>query len=184
MQTSPHPTIFRYGIISGLVSFVMFIAGILSGLMDFSSMTSSLLFGLVSMAVSIAILVVGVRFHRDKELNGFITFGQAFAVTFGISMIGMLVSNIGQYFYTHFIDPLFYENMADQMATMFEKFNVPEADAEKAIEDVKNAGSLSGMLGNIVKGGVMMTIVSAIIAAILKRKPNSPFSTNQPSDEL
>lgn len=162
----------------------MFITGIVTGIMDFSSMTSSVLFGLLSLAVSTTILVMGVRFHRDRELGGYITFGQAFAVTFGIAMIGMLIGNVGQYIYTHFVDPNFYENMADQMTVMFEKFNVPEADMEKAIEDVKNAGSLSGMLGNIVKGGVMMSIVAAIIAAILKRNPDNPFANNQSSDEL
>lgn len=182
MEVSPHPTILRYGVIAGLISIATFVLGVVTGVMDFSSMMSSVIFGLISMVISVGVLVVGVKYHRDKELGGMITFGQAFAVAFGISLISLIIGSLGQYVYTTFIDPAFYDTMVENMTTMLEKYNVPEDQIAQSVEPIKTMGSFQGMLMSILKGTLGMSILSAIIALILKKQPN-PFS-NKPFDQL
>ena len=148
METSPHPTVLKYGLISGLVSILFFAITAVTGLVGTGNIVASGLVGFASLAASIAIPVMGVRFHRNIDLGGYITFAQAFAVCFGIVMLGMLISNLGQYIYTNFIDPNYFDNLSEQMQEMFEKFNVPEANAEAAIEELKNTSTVSGLAMN------------------------------------
>jgi uncharacterized membrane protein YhaH (DUF805 family) len=175
MQVSPLPTILRYGIISGLISIITFVGGVVTGLMNFSSMMSSILFFIVSLIISISVIVLGVRQYRDVESNGNVTLGQAFIVAFGITVIGLVIGTIGQYIYTNLIDPTFYETMAEEMVAMFEKYNVPEADAEKALDQIRNSNTIGNMFWNLAKGAMFMAVVSLIIAAIMKKQPDNPF---------
>ncbi len=176
MQVSSQSTILRYGAINGFVGVILFVAGSVTGLMDFSNVMSSALFGLISMAISIAIIVYGIQQYRDTELGGQISFGQGFITALGISIVGILLSTIGQYLYTSIIDPTFYETMAEQMNEMFEKLNVPETAREEALEQIRNSGTLSIMLINGAKVSGFMAVVSLIIAAIMKKQPASnPF---------
>ena len=184
MTASPHPTVLKYGLISGLVGVLLFAISAISGMSNLSSMLISALVGFLTLFASIAFPVMGVRYHRNIELGGYISFAQAFAVCFGIIMLGMIISNIGQYFYTSFIDPYYYENMAEQMQEMFEKFNVPESDMDQALEQIKNGSSSSGLLKNILSGGVLAAILATIIAAIMQKRPGNPFNDHQSSGEL
>ena len=184
MEASPHPVVLKYGLISGLLSVLFFSITAVTGLEGTGNVVASGLVGILSFVASIVIPVIGVRFHRNIDLGGYITFAQAFAVCFGIVMIGMLIGNLGQYFYTSFVDPYYYDNLSEQMLEMFEKLNVPESDAEAALEEIKNTSTLPGIAKNFLKGSIIMVFVASIIAAIMKKNPGNPFEQNKPSGEL
>ena len=184
MTASPHPTVLKYGIISGLVAVLLFAISALSGMSSYSGIIISGLVGFLSLFASIAFPVMGVRYHRNIELGGYISFAQAFAVCFGISMIGMILNNIGQYIYTTVVDPYYYENMAEQMQEMLEKFNMPESDMEQMLEQIKNGSSSSGLLKNILSAGILAVILATIIAAIMQKRPGNPFQNHNSSGEL
>lgn len=175
-------TIVRYGVIYGLVGFLIFVIGVLTGILDFSSVMSSILFTFASIALGVTIFVVGLKAYRTEN-GGFLTFGEAFKAAFGILIIGMVISVVGQYIYTNFIDPDFYDTMADQMQEMLEKFNAPEAQIQESIEQIRNSNSISGILRGLLSGTMMMTIIALIVAAIMKKQPDNPFQ-NEPLDKI
>ena len=167
-------TLLRNGVILGLISILTFVAGIVTGLMDFSSILSSFAFLAISIAITVIILVYALSQYRS-ELNNNMNFKQAFIAAFGISLIGSLIGTVGQYFYTNFIDPSFYDTMAEQMTMMFEKYNVPEAEAQKGIAQIRNSGTIGAIAMNFLKSSIGTIIISLIIAAIMKKEPNNPF---------
>lgn len=175
-------TIVRYGVIYGLVGFLIFVVGILTGLMDFSSIMSSMLFGLIGVAVGVTVLVIGVKAHRTEN-GGFLTFGQAFIAALGILVVGSVVSTIGQYIYTNFVDPTFYDTMASQMQEMLEKAGAPEDQIQLNTEKIKNSNSIGGVLKNFLTGTIFMALIALIVAAVLKKQPDSPFQ-NEPLDKI
>lgn len=175
-------TIVRYGVIYGLVGFLVFVLGILTGILDFSSAMSSILFTLVSIGIGVTVFVIGLKVYRSEN-GGYLTFGQAFKAAFGILIIGTLVSLVGQYIYTNFIDPTFYDTMADQMQEMLEKFNAPEAQIQESIEQIRNSNTIGGLLRSLFSGTILMTIIALIVAAVMKKQPESPFQ-NEPLDKI
>jgi hypothetical protein len=175
-------TITRYGLIYGLVGVLVFVLGTVTGLMDFSSLMSSILFGLIGIAIGITVLVIGIKAYRD-EIGGFLTFGQAFGAAFGIMIIGTVVSTLGQYIYTNFIDPSFYDTMAEQMQEMLERVGAPEDQIQMNIDKIKDSNSFFGILKNFLTGSIFMTFFALIVAAIMKKQPESPFQ-NEPLDQL
>ena len=177
MNNALQSTIIRYGAIQGLVGLLIFVGGATTGMMDFSSIMSSITFGLLSILISIGIIVYAVRQYRNEQ-NNTLTFNDGFVVALGISFLGIIIGTLGQYIYTNFIDPSFYESMADQMTEMFEKYNTPQSEVEKAVEQIKNSGTINAMLMSVLKSSAFMAIVSAIIAAIMKKQPENPFNNN------
>jgi hypothetical protein len=167
-------TILRNGAILGLISVLTFVAGVVTGLMDFSSIMSSVIFMLLSISITIGFIIYGVSEYRS-ELNNRLTFNQAFIAAFGIALAGNIIGTMGQYVYTNFIDPTFYDTMAEQMTAMMEKYNTPENAIQQAVEQIKNSGSIGVMAKNLLGLSTFMAIVSLIIAAVMKKQPDNPF---------
>jgi ABC-type long-subunit fatty acid transport system fused permease/ATPase subunit len=136
----------------------------------------------LSIAVSITIIVFGVRQYRSEQ-NELMSFNEGFLVALGIAILGIVISSIGQYIYSNLIDPMLYETMADQMTTMLEKYNAPEAEITKATEQIKNMGTMEGLGLQLLKSAAMMAVIAAIIAAVMKKQPSNPFN-NKTSDQL
>lgn len=175
-KISPHYTIFRYGAISGLIATVIFILTILLGLIDMTNPLKAAFTGLLSIIVPIVITVFAVKHHRE-ELNNQITFGQAFAVAFGVGLIGTIIGLITQYLYITFIEPDLYLQMANDLEEFFEKRNLASDPRTKAtIEEVKNSGNISTMIKQLTRGSFFLATIACIVAAIMKRENQNPFS--------
>ncbi len=164
-------TVIRYGLIGGLLFIIVALIGNLTGLSSPSSMTSVIFNMLIGLVLFVGLMVVAIRYHRDKELGGYITFGRAFLVGLLVTLIAGTVSNLFNYFYITVIDPEYMANMVRDMQGMYEGFGMSEEQIEQAMARVQNMTPgrimLQGLIGQIVMG----SIVAAIVGAIMKRKP-------------
>ncbi|MEO1574652.1 MAG: DUF4199 domain-containing protein [Pseudomonadota bacterium] len=75
----------RYGAIAGLISILTIIAGHAMG--GTNSGLASQAFGYASMLVALSMIFVAIKRHRDRDLGGVITFGQAVLLGLGVTFI-------------------------------------------------------------------------------------------------
>ena len=106
-DVSPRPTGIRYGIILALIGFVFTLITHLTGGADPENAASGAgsIIGCLSMIITIAVLVMAVRHHRDRELGGFITFGRGMGVMFWVALVYSLFTAVSNWLYNNVINP-------------------------------------------------------------------------------
>ena len=124
----------------------------------------------VSIIVSIALIILGIK--KVKELNGgYLSLGEAIKTGLGIALIGGVISVIYTLIFTHFIEPDFYERMAEvSQQTLLDQYpEFTDEQLESAMEMTKKMSNpmmtaAFGLMGSLVFG----LIVSLIGGAIMK----------------
>ena len=166
----------KFGLISGLIS--IFITSTVYAI-DIE-MFGSILFGFSLIAFYIAFGVYVVS-NTKKELNGNITFKEAFTSYFLYALIGIIIGNLFNYILFNFIDT----GAKDQLMEMtirktvefMEKFGSPKKAISEAVKQLQENDQYS--IGSIVKGSVFSVVFSSIIgliiAAIMKTKIKETF---------
>ena len=164
-------TVLRYGLIGGLVFIVWALIGILTGISSpgggFAMIGLNMVINLV---LYVGLMVVAIRFHRDKELGGYISFGRAFGVAFLTALIAGLLSVVFSFIYMNYIDPEYLNSTVKEMEGMYERLGMNEEQIEAAMEQAAKSLTPSRMLTQGLIGQVIMSgIVGAIVAAIMKK---------------
>ena len=170
-STSMNSTVIRYGLIGGLLFIIVALIGNMTGLSSPTSMMSVLFNMLIGLVLFVGLMVVAIRYHRDKDLGGYITFGRAFLVGLLVALISGTVSNLVNYFYITVIDPEYMTNMVRDMQGMYEGLGMSEEQIEAAMAQVQNLTPGRIMLQGLIAQIVMGSIVAAIVGAVMKRKP-------------
>jgi hypothetical protein len=129
--------------------------------------------GYFSFVIYVAGIVIAQIYYRDRELNGFISYGQALG--FGVAI--MLFSGIVTALYTMilytFIDP----GLVDQMKIMQEEALLQRGMNEDQIEAAMSISSkmltpgwmsIMGLFGSVIFG----TIVSLVTSIFVKKQPS------------
>ncbi len=170
-QASYQNTVLRYGLIAGMVSIIFSLITYMTDL-AFSSVYSSLLLLLVSLVISVTFIFLAIKTHRDQDLGGYITFGRAFLVGLLVAIVSGVIGTIFTFVYTNYIDPNYWTNAMAGIEELYSNMGMSEDQIEMAMESVrKNAAPgrtiLNGMLGALIGG----SILSLIVAAILKKNP-------------
>lgn len=163
----------NFGIILGLFS-ILFLTTIY--VINLELFTSWWL-GLFSIAVSITIGFVLVS-KTKKQLNGNITFKEAFSVYFLAAVIGTFLSTAYNYILFNFIDPQAKETIKEitmkYTAEMLQKFGSPAEAVNETMRKIAETDNYS--LGNMLFGFaialVFQAIFGLILAAIFKSKSN------------
>ena len=149
-------------------------------LMQFSGLT--ILFGFVPMIVGIVLLM---KRFRDKDDGGYLTYmdGLRFG-TYLMFFAGIITATYGMVFNT-IIDPGYdikvQEIVLQRTVEYLEMAKIPDSDIEKqvkmldtAIEESRKSSPLVTALWSIPQSGFYGLVISLIVAAIFKRKPD-PF---------
>lgn len=167
------PTILRYGLIGGLVFIVYSLIGNITGITSPGAGIGMLAITLViSIAIYVGIMVIAIRSYRDQENNGYISFGKAFGIGLGVAVIAGIMSGAFTYLYVTMIDPSYFDTVIEETASLYERLGMSEEQIEQAMAQVRKNFTPAGMLRQAVFGNVIMgAIVSAIVAAIMKRTP-------------
>lgn len=166
-------TVIKFGSYAFVTASVLFLSGFLMGKnLDFDTMA---IIGYASMIVSLLFVYFGIRYYRDKENNGRVSFGKALAIGLLISVFAAIGFGIIDYIYTTSINPNFAE---DYLAYSIEKLNnqglsVSEIETQKALlieqtESMKDPTLLAFvMFVTVIIIGFIMSLISALI---LQRK--------------
>ena len=160
-------TALHYGALSGIGIFLFYM------LLYFMGYN---LFGPATMAgiwIPAVFVVLAMKFHRDSNLKGSITYGQALLMGFITTLFSASLFGLAFYLFGTLVDPGILDNYQQQAALSIEegKSILSETMYEKAMESIElvTVGSLafSESFNKILGGG----IISLIAAAILQRKP-------------
>ena len=167
------PTITRYGLIGGMILIVYSLLGNTIGFSRPSAgFTSLIITGLISIAVYVVLIVMAVRQYRDRENGGAITFGKAFLIGLGVAVIIAALSGIFSFLYISIIEPDFLETTMGDMEELYGSLGMSEEQIEQAMEQVRNSLTPGRMiLQSLISGLGFGSVISAIIAAIMKRNP-------------
>lgn len=168
-----------YGVAAGLVVSVI---TLLAYLID-KSLLANWWFGILLLPLPVITMVLaGLAIRKEK---GSLPFGEAFLNTFITGIVFSVVSVAFQILMYHVIDPelpaFLQEKAMENTAVMMEKFGVPEAQMDQAMEEAAKSIEDTFKLGNqvlsIIWSAIFWGIVALIIAAIIKRNPEQSNSS-------
>ena len=171
----------KYGLIVAatgiLISMITYVAGL-------DKTDAGQYIGYINVLIMIVAMVLAIKERRDKELGGFIEFGQAFGTAALTAVIASAISSVYTYIYMALINPSFHDYLIQKQQAKMEEQGKTQEQIDMAlpyIEKFTTPGmiSLFAFLGGIVMG----VIIALIIAAIMKKPNPNPFETTAASDK-
>lgn len=174
MESNASSSAIKNGLILGLIGIII---TMLAYVIDLNLLTS-MWFGLVMLVLAIVVLAVFGNKYRDEQLEGFISFGDAFKYIFIAALISMIVSGVFQILLYNVIDPELPEIITEQALKsteeFMEKLGTPAEDIDEAMKKAENDLDGKFTTTGILSGSWVWLIISAIYAlivgAIIKKK--------------
>lgn len=162
-----------YGAIAGLIVTGVMLTG-MAMIYDTDSQ-GSMLFGYTTMLVGFSLIFVNIKISRDKN-GGFISFGKAFKIGLGITMVASAIYVIGWMVEYYVFLPDFYDKCSIHAVA---KLKAEGASLTAINAKAQEYVQLKALIKNPVVHAFMTLIeilpvgllVSLIAALILKRKP-------------
>lgn len=161
-----------YGLYMGLISIALSVIIWAGGLMESMGLFGSAIIGLLSFVITFLLLLFFTKAYRNKEMNGIISFKQAFQFAILVVIFSVLISTIYNYVFHTLIDPEYMKNLMAvmQQKTMdyMEKVGAPESQIEKTLEKFSEIPTIwktlrQGIIFGVIGGGVLALIVAAIV---------------------
>jgi hypothetical protein len=169
-------TILTFGLISGAISSVLMIASV--PLMNRAGFDHGYVLGYTTIVLSLMMTFFGIRAYRDNVGNGHITFGRAFLVGLGITVISCM-------FYVATWEVIYFNFMPDFMdkygTHVLQKMQAAGATAAAIQEKSEELNKLKVMYKNPLFNAAMTFIepfpvglvITLLSAAILRKKAAS-----------
>jgi tellurite resistance protein TehA-like permease len=164
----------KFGLIGGGISIawtlLMWVLGLHQG--DLSLSTT---LGYFTLIFPIAIVYFAIRETRNKELEGFISYGKGVGVGTIAGIVSTVISTLFSYIYTTVLNPAYQIAMKDFQITKamesMQKKNMTQDQINQALQQMNNSPMVVFQyVGAIVGGIILYVIISLIIAAILQKK--------------
>lgn len=145
-------TILRFGAYGLGFAMISFLAGL-----SFDITTNAVL-GYVTIVVSLLFVYFGMRYFRDRQNEGKISFKQGMVIGLFISALTAIGIAIADFMYTEFINPDFFIEYADKVR------------AENPSAEIPDLNSVSAALFMFALVFTIGTIISLLSALMLQRK--------------
>ncbi|MFY7841006.1 MAG: DUF4199 domain-containing protein [Lacibacter sp.] len=160
----------QYGLLSALIGVLVYIGLYLGGV---KLMTSPIAYASYLLPILFAVLACVAA---KKQEGGFLPFGKALKISFGVFVITGLAGTLFSYVLFNFIDVEFKQAMQqvslEMTEKMMKKFGAPQDTIDKAMDEAMKKDNFS--LGNMMLGFAfscfLYFLFSLIIAAIVKKK--------------
>jgi len=164
-------TILRFGLYSAITTCIL--SFLIWALVDVVDNTTGEIIGYSSMVVSLIFVYFGIKHFRDKENNGFVSFGKALLIGVLISLMAALAFGILDIIYVKYINPDFmtdyYDGMLKQAQSLpAEEFEIRKTELESEKEMFSNPFMHFFFMSMMVF--VIGFIISLLSALILQRK--------------
>lgn len=125
--------------------------------------------------ITLVFVVMGIKYRRQEELGGYISFGQAFKYGFSIVLIGTLVSTVYTWLYVKLLNPGIFAYILEQQEEQMLEQGLSEEQIEMSISMTEKFMTpvgfvLMALLASLFTG----LIITLIVAAIMKKNnPNA-----------
>ncbi|MEQ8906486.1 DUF4199 domain-containing protein [Ekhidna sp.] len=164
-------TVVKYGLISGALIVSSWFITIGSG--DNPDFSGREIVGYAIMLAALSAVFMGVKSIRDEK--GSLTFKEGFVNGLGITLVASIIYVVGWMIYFPSFAPDFVDKYQASQIELVEKSDVPTAEKEKQIEDIKDwietyqqpHVMAAITFTEIFPVGLIVTLISALI---LKRK--------------
>lgn len=183
-----------YGLVFGIVLVAYNIVLTVTGL-NITMMTGGFSMMAISLLLSLILYFGGVfvsqKQYRDKKLEGFISYGQAF--TFGILVVifASLLVAVYNFIYAQWINPDFgqevYELSKQVTMDMLDRFNAPADAVDEAMAKIEENGASKPSdfaFSAITNGIIIGAIVSLLTSIFVKKNNDNPFAGVEETTEL
>jgi hypothetical protein len=169
--------ILTFGLISGVLASVLML-GTFRFLSDLNHGEKALVIGYANIVLAFLLVYFGIRSYRDNIAGGAITFGRAFTIGIGITLISCVFYVVSwEIIYFNFIPHFMDGYFAAQIQKVQASHGSAEAIQAKVAAIRQSQQSYQNPLINAVYTfiepfpvGLLITLVSA---AILRKKPQS-----------
>ncbi|MFK7808217.1 MAG: DUF4199 domain-containing protein [Saprospiraceae bacterium] len=168
---SPWSTALRYGGLAALISVIIGLVVHLAGLQDYEAAAAgetdpiSTMVQLLSYVIWAGAVYLAIKFHRDEQLGGYITFGRGFYTGFATSLVMGAISAVWTFIFFSMIAPEILDIMREAALN-----NMPEDQAEQAEGIMDTMMSPAVMTGSVFVATIVIgSIISVIASAIMKK---------------
>jgi hypothetical protein len=172
-KTSSFQYALKWGFLVGLLKVVLTTISYLTG------QYSNTYWGLIILPIMFIIHFYLVKSYKDKQMEGYITFGNAFSVCMQIFVFSAVIASLYDIIYLQFISPATNEmilKLAEQKIN--EKGTLTDDQMEMAMKVARVMNSpIVKFFTSLLFSCIFGAIISAIIAAICKKE--KPIVFNQ-----
>lgn len=162
--------VLKYGLIAGLIVSI-FMVGSIAFCYTTEKFEGSIIVGYASMLIAFSMVFVGVKSYRDRELNGLISFGNAFKIGLLISLVASTIYVIVWMVDYYFFVPDFMEKFT---SVSIEKLNSSGLTAQEIADQTEEMNSMKELYKSpfmviaftyleILPIGILVSLISAFI---------------------
>ncbi|HKR07004.1 MAG TPA: DUF4199 domain-containing protein [Bacteroidia bacterium] len=163
----------KYGLIAAatgiLISMITFLLGL-------DKTDTGEYIGYLNIIVMIVAMVMAIKEKREKELGGFIEFGQAFGTASMTILVASAITAVYTYLYVSVINPGFREYTLQKQIAKMEEKGMSQDEIDTAMHYTEKFMSPVMMSVFTFLGGMFFGMIIALIIAAIMRKSNpNPF---------
>lgn len=136
--------------------------------------------GVANLILLLVIAILAVKACKKFKTKDYFSFKEAFTAYFITAALGLLIATVVSIIIFNAIDPeaskIVNDLTADTTRNMMEKFNLPKADIENAVADIKNSNqfSLLNQLKSYIFQLAFFSAIGLIVALVFREKnPNA-----------
>lgn len=160
----------RYGMYIGMLLVLIQTIQYLAGLYV------SFLFSILTGTLFVVAVVMLIRDYRDKNLSGWLNYGQGVSVGAMSSLAGGLIYGAFMLILVMLVDKSYIDELLIQTQEMMEASNVPADQIDKTMDQMQENTSPWGFAyGPIIQYGVSGLIVSLIASIFFRKNPDNSF---------
>lgn len=157
----------RFGLISGVVSIVYFVAMTSLGINIGQPPISY-----ISWIFPIVFVWLAHNYYKTNG-DGLMTYGQGIGIAFWMSLIGGLISSVFTYVYIAFIDPSFIDMIQQAQIEAMQEKNMSQEQIDQAMKfaGMFTSPGLIAVFGFI--GNIITTVIVALLVTIITKNTSS-----------
>ena len=190
-QPSPFKHAMIYGLYLAGISIAIAVIVWATALMEKLGLFGTMAIGVFNLVILILLLIYYTKIYRNEQLNGKITFGQAFVFGVLIVLFSTVVSSLYNYIFARYIDPGYAQRIMtmvqDKTYQMMANQGMSEDQIEEAMvrfEEQPIPTPLNSLISSLKFGLIGGTIMSLISSAIVKKNVNKDDAFEEAMEDV
>lgn len=170
-------SVLTYGAYLAVISILISVVIWAGNIMESLGIWAGSLIGLVNLVILVVLLVIFTKAYRNKYLDGYISFKDAFVFGLLVVIFSTIISSVYTFIFNSFIDPGYTERIMLAMQTktveMLESKGMSQDIIDQTISKFQEKGiptAFKQAWQGVLFGSIFGAIMALISAAIAKKK--------------
>ncbi|MDQ2656270.1 MAG: DUF4199 domain-containing protein [Bacteroidota bacterium] len=156
----------RFGLIAALIGIVYFLVLNVAGI----DMTRGI-WNWVGYAITLTLVILAQKQFKEKG-DGYMSYGQGIGVAFWMGLVSAVISSIFTYIYIKFIDTGFLQLVKDRQIEEMQLKGMSDEQIDQGMKMAAMFMTPEAMLIYMLLGGLIITVIIALIVTIFTQKKN------------